>query len=55
MNGANILQIHETGGYRVLYPRNFGREGLLINLQSLAALLRNGKRQAGRSQSAMVK
>jgi len=37
MNGANILQIQETGQYRVFYPENMGREGLFINIQAVAA------------------
>src|SRR4051794_33622920 len=36
MNGANILEIHETGRYQIFYPENNGREGLFINLQALA-------------------
>ena len=37
MNGANILQIHETGEYRVFYPENMGREGIFINIQAVVA------------------
>ena len=34
MNGSNILEILETGTYKVFYPENVGREGLFINLQA---------------------
>src|SRR5437879_2885381 len=37
MNGANILQILETGRFQVFYPENMGREGLFINLQAAAS------------------
>jgi 4-amino-4-deoxy-L-arabinose transferase-like glycosyltransferase len=35
-NGTDALLANETGEYRLLYTNNYGREGLFINLQSLA-------------------
>lgn len=34
MNGNNAIQALETGGYKIFYPENNGREGLFINLQA---------------------
>jgi len=36
MNGNNAIQTLETGGFKVFYPENNGREGLFINLQALS-------------------
>src|SRR3989344_5234992 len=35
MNGTNAIQALESGGWKVFYPENFGREGLFINIQAL--------------------
>ena len=35
INGTNTIQALETGGWKVFYPENFGREGLFINIQAL--------------------
>ena len=52
MNGANILEIHETGRFRIFYPENNGREGLFINLQALASSLLGDEPWALRAVSA---
>ena len=36
MNGNNAIEAIETGGYKVFYPENNGREGLFINLQAMS-------------------
>lgn len=36
MNGNNALEAIATGQYKIFYPENNGREGLFINIQSLA-------------------
>lgn len=35
MNGNNALEALHTGQFKVFYPENNGREGLLINIQAL--------------------
>jgi len=35
MNGNNALEALRTGDFKVFYPENNGREGLLINIQAL--------------------
>lgn len=34
MNGNNALEVLRTGGYKVYYPENNGREGLFIGIQA---------------------
>lgn len=36
MNGINALEAWRTGHFQVFYPENGGREGLFINVQSVA-------------------
>ena len=36
MNGNNAMAALATGNFKVFYPENNGREGLLINLQTIA-------------------
>ncbi|KKW22314.1 MAG: hypothetical protein UY71_C0002G0006 [Parcubacteria group bacterium GW2011_GWB1_52_7] len=35
MNGNNVIEAQKTGGWKVFYPENNGREGLFLNLQGL--------------------
>ena len=39
MNGNNALEALSTGGFKVFYPENNGREGLFINIQALSIAL----------------
>ena len=39
MNGNNAHEALRTGGFKLFYPENNGREGLFINLQALSVWL----------------
>lgn len=54
MNGNNALNAIRTGDYKIFYPENNGREGLFINLQSVAIRIFGNTPFALRSVSALI-
>ncbi len=53
-NGNNAVEALRTGGFKVFYPENNGREGLFINLQAGAIQLFGAKPWALRVVSAII-
>lgn len=53
MNGNNALEALDTGGFKIFYPENNGREGLFINIQALSVKIFGNEAWALRLVSAL--